>query len=245
MVIEPPNTAIPFFRDARVQTLAYLGSASYQATPDVPLLAEIVPATKDIVGFHGVWVPAGTPQEVITRLNRKLTSAGRDPAVQQKVRAGFAETTHPPQRKWPQSLAVSKRDGARQSRRRTSRQVGPWAGVRHLCCAFLTVDLEVPEHPNDRFVLETATRRFSAAGRNPLQNRQSVRTAVRRHRPGAAGSEQQCPATTSHVRATAIGQIGIRHASQRPRSSTQDNAAPTAELPGVDQTQAGCRFRHR
>ena len=91
MVIEPPNTAIPMIRDGRVRALAYLGTKPHPATPDVPLLSDVIPGTKDIIGFHGVWAPANTPREIVEKLNRELAKASKDPEVQERIRAAFAE----------------------------------------------------------------------------------------------------------------------------------------------------------
>ncbi len=93
MVIEPPNSAIPMIRDGRVRALAYLGTERHPATPDVPLLSEVIPSTKDIIGFHGIWAPAGTPKEIVDRLQKELAKVSKDPEVQERIRAAFAEPT--------------------------------------------------------------------------------------------------------------------------------------------------------
>ncbi|MCG2591442.1 tripartite tricarboxylate transporter substrate binding protein [Ramlibacter sp. XY19] len=112
MVIEPPNTAIPFIRDGRVKGLAYLGTKRHPATPDIPLLSESVPGTKGIIGFHGIWAPAATPRDIVARLNQEIVKASQDPEVQERVRAAFAETTS----STPEELAAQvKRDQARWS----------------------------------------------------------------------------------------------------------------------------------
>jgi tripartite-type tricarboxylate transporter receptor subunit TctC len=112
MVIEPPNTAIPFIRDGRVQALAFLGQKRHPATPDVPLLGDTIASTKDIVGFHGIWAPAGTPRDVLARLNLEIAKVSRDPDAQEKVRAAFAETAS----STPEEMAaLTKREQARWS----------------------------------------------------------------------------------------------------------------------------------
>jgi len=91
LVLEPPGAAIPMIRDGRVNALAYVGSKRHPATPNVPLLSDTVPAMKDISGFFGIWAPAGTPNEVVSKLNREMVKASRDAAVQEKIRTAFAE----------------------------------------------------------------------------------------------------------------------------------------------------------
>ncbi|PZQ78460.1 Tripartite tricarboxylate transporter family receptor [Xylophilus ampelinus] len=92
LLMEPPNSAVPFIKEGRVQALAYLGPVRNPATPDVPLLQEFV-KDAEINSFHGIWAPAGTPKEIVTRLNLEIAKISRDPEVQEKVRATYAETT--------------------------------------------------------------------------------------------------------------------------------------------------------
>jgi tripartite-type tricarboxylate transporter receptor subunit TctC len=91
LVLEPPGSAIPMIRDGRIRALAYVGSKRHPATPDVPLLSDTVPAMKEITGFFGIWAPAGTPKEVLSKLNREIVKASRDADVQEKIRSAFAE----------------------------------------------------------------------------------------------------------------------------------------------------------
>ena len=112
LLMEPPNSAVPFIKEGRVQALAYLGPTRNPATPDVPLLQEFVKGA-EINSFHGIWAPAGTPKDVITRLNHEIGKVSRDPEVQEKVRATYAETTSSS----PEEMAaLIKREQARWSR---------------------------------------------------------------------------------------------------------------------------------
>jgi tripartite-type tricarboxylate transporter receptor subunit TctC len=48
--------------------------------PDVPAMAEVLPGF-DMVNWWGLFVPAGTPQPIIGRLNAELVKIMRSPDV--------------------------------------------------------------------------------------------------------------------------------------------------------------------
>ena len=70
-VIEP-------IRNGRVRLLAISTEKRSPQFPDVPTVSETVPGFT-MTGWHGVFVPAGTPQPVIDRLSATLARVSRDP----------------------------------------------------------------------------------------------------------------------------------------------------------------------
>ena len=58
--------------------------------PDVPTIGETVPGY-EANSWCGVGVPAGTPPEIIERLNREINAGLADPAVKARL-AGVATT---------------------------------------------------------------------------------------------------------------------------------------------------------
>jgi tripartite-type tricarboxylate transporter receptor subunit TctC len=53
--------------------------------PDVPTTDEIGAAGMYISFWHGLWVPAGTPEEVIAKLNVAVVDALADTVVRQRL----------------------------------------------------------------------------------------------------------------------------------------------------------------
>ncbi|MDM0117352.1 tripartite tricarboxylate transporter substrate binding protein [Variovorax sp. J22R133] len=91
MVWEPAANAIPFIKEGRVQALAVWGYGRRNpATPDVPNVAELVPGA-DVASFQGFWAPAGTPREIVLRLNQEVSKASRDPELVAKIKLAYAE----------------------------------------------------------------------------------------------------------------------------------------------------------
>jgi len=80
-----PNS-LPHIRSGGARALALLSAARSPAVPDVPILGETIPGF-EVRTWSGVGAPAGTPAEVIARLNREINAGLADPGIA----ARFAE----------------------------------------------------------------------------------------------------------------------------------------------------------
>jgi tripartite-type tricarboxylate transporter receptor subunit TctC len=65
-------------RTGKFRMLAVSSEQRSAAFPDVPTVAETVPGFS-MIGWHGLFVPAGTPQPIIARLSAELAAMTRDP----------------------------------------------------------------------------------------------------------------------------------------------------------------------
>jgi tripartite-type tricarboxylate transporter receptor subunit TctC len=85
----------PHLNSGRLRALALNGTQRSPAFPDVPTLREAgVPF--DAVGWHGAFVPAGTPAPAIARLNTAFVAAVAQPRVRQAIIAGGSIPIDPP-----------------------------------------------------------------------------------------------------------------------------------------------------
>ncbi len=85
----PP--AIGLVRDGKVRALAVTGPRRSATFPDIPTVAEAALPGFEAVLHYGIVAPAGTPRQVIDRLNAALRTALAVPAVQARIETDGAE----------------------------------------------------------------------------------------------------------------------------------------------------------
>lgn len=93
-------TALPFIRSGKLRALGVTTRERSQALPDVPTVAEQGVAGFDVSVFFGVVAPAGTPKEVIGKLNAAFADALKQPEVRRTLQGQgleFAPSTQPEQ----------------------------------------------------------------------------------------------------------------------------------------------------
>jgi len=73
-------------RDQRVDLLAVTGKTRSPLFPDTPTVAEAGVADFDITTWWGVLAPAGTPPEVVGRLNQAINDAAADKLVADRLK---------------------------------------------------------------------------------------------------------------------------------------------------------------
>jgi tripartite-type tricarboxylate transporter receptor subunit TctC len=56
------------FQAGKLRALAVTSAERWHSLPDLPAIAETVPGYETVV-WYGVWVPRGTPQSLVERLN--------------------------------------------------------------------------------------------------------------------------------------------------------------------------------
>ena len=66
-----PN-ALPFIQSGKVRPLAIASAQRSPLMPEIPTAAEAGVAGYEVSSWHGVVVPAGTPQAVVEKLNREI-----------------------------------------------------------------------------------------------------------------------------------------------------------------------------
>jgi len=106
-------------RDGKVRALAVTGASRSKALPDVPTIAESGAAGYAVTAWAGLFVPAGTPAAVVTRLNAELNKALAATEVQERMAQLQAEIApgtpaqltaivHSEQARWARIIAERK-----------------------------------------------------------------------------------------------------------------------------------------
>jgi tripartite-type tricarboxylate transporter receptor subunit TctC len=72
---------LPNVRTGKLRALATGGQARLSMLPDVPTVAESGYPGYDAVGWSGIYVPNGTPQPIIDKLNAAIAEAVAKPEI--------------------------------------------------------------------------------------------------------------------------------------------------------------------
>jgi tripartite-type tricarboxylate transporter receptor subunit TctC len=78
-------SALPMARDGKIRALAQTTATRSPAAPDVPTVAETVPGFEATTWF-AVFAPAGTPKDVVARINAELQRVFKLPDVVDKLK---------------------------------------------------------------------------------------------------------------------------------------------------------------
>jgi tripartite-type tricarboxylate transporter receptor subunit TctC len=100
---------IPHMRSGRLVGLGQTGSQRWPATQDVATLSE-QGFKFDADGWYGVFAPAGTPTEIIDRLNEEINRLQKTDEVRQKIEG--QNMIVPPSRSAKQFAASVRKDAA-------------------------------------------------------------------------------------------------------------------------------------
>jgi tripartite-type tricarboxylate transporter receptor subunit TctC len=84
--------AMPMLKDGKLRALAVTSSARLAELPDVPTMAEAGIAGAEAVFWTGLFVPKGTPKEIVGRLEAEVRAAMQDAEIRQRLRALATET---------------------------------------------------------------------------------------------------------------------------------------------------------
>ncbi|GAB2900829.1 tripartite tricarboxylate transporter substrate binding protein [Paralcaligenes sp. KSB-10] len=77
------NSALPFIQSGDLKALAVTSTKRSEVLPDVPTLSESIPklAGFNAQAWQAVMAPKGTPPEMLTKVNKALNAALKDPEV--------------------------------------------------------------------------------------------------------------------------------------------------------------------
>jgi tripartite-type tricarboxylate transporter receptor subunit TctC len=84
LIIDPVASSLQFVQSGRLKPIAITNATRSPALPDVPTVAETFPGF-DVQSFFGVVVPAGTPKDVVRKLNADFVKVLQMPDVRSKL----------------------------------------------------------------------------------------------------------------------------------------------------------------
>jgi len=99
------SNSLPHIRGGRIKAYAVAAASRLAAAPDIPTVDEAGLPGFYISIWHGIWVPKGTPKDVIAKLNASIVNALRDAGVRQRL-ADLGQEIVPDDQQTPDALGA-------------------------------------------------------------------------------------------------------------------------------------------
>lgn len=77
------GSALPHVQSGRLRALAVTSAQPSDLMPGIPTVASTIPGF-ETVALYGLWAPAGTPSEIVSKLNHDAMSSILSPALKEK-----------------------------------------------------------------------------------------------------------------------------------------------------------------
>jgi tripartite-type tricarboxylate transporter receptor subunit TctC len=79
------SSTLPYVKSGQIKAFAVQTEARWRAAPDVPTTGECGFPGLEMPYWNGLWVPKGTPKEIVVKLNAAVVETLADPAVRQRL----------------------------------------------------------------------------------------------------------------------------------------------------------------
>ena len=89
-IIDPPS-GMAAIEAAKIKTVAISSAKRFARLPDIPTFAESGLPGFELIGWFGIVAPAGTPADVIAKLNSAFVTVLKDPDIVERIRTLGAE----------------------------------------------------------------------------------------------------------------------------------------------------------
>jgi tripartite-type tricarboxylate transporter receptor subunit TctC len=103
MIIDDPTDALPYIRAGGIKAFAVTAKTRLAAAPDIPTVDEAGLPGFYFSRWHGLWVPKGTPKDIVGKLNAAVVDALADPAVRTRL-ADLGQEIFPREQQTPGAL---------------------------------------------------------------------------------------------------------------------------------------------
>jgi tripartite-type tricarboxylate transporter receptor subunit TctC len=105
MMCDMSSNSLPHVRGGQIKALAVMSKSRWFGAPDVPTVDEMGVPGIYVSFWHGLWVPKGTPADIVARLNGAVVTALADPTVRQRF-ADQGQEIPPRDQQTSQALAA-------------------------------------------------------------------------------------------------------------------------------------------
>ena len=104
-MVDQAANSLPQVRSGTIKAYAVTDKTRLAAAPDIPTVDEAGVPGLHISIWHALWMPKGTPKDVIAKLNAAVVDALADAAVRKRL-ADLGQEIPPCEQQTPQALAA-------------------------------------------------------------------------------------------------------------------------------------------
>jgi tripartite-type tricarboxylate transporter receptor subunit TctC len=104
-MIDTAANSLPQVRAGTIKAYALTAKTRLPAAPDIPTVDEAGLPGLYALNWQAVFVPKGTPKDVVTRLNSAIVTALGDATVRRRL-TGIGQEIFPPEQQTPEALAA-------------------------------------------------------------------------------------------------------------------------------------------
>jgi len=105
LMLDQSSNSLPQVREGKIRAFAVTASKRLVSAPDIPTVDEAGLPGFYISVWHGLWVPHGTPRDVVEKLCTAAQEALADPAVQKRL-AELGQEIPPREQQTPEALGA-------------------------------------------------------------------------------------------------------------------------------------------
>lgn len=92
------STTLPLIQSGKLKALAVTSPARWAQLPNVPTIAEFGVPGYECINWSSILAPAGTPREIVNRINATVANALKSPDVRQRLNSqGFEPSPSTPE----------------------------------------------------------------------------------------------------------------------------------------------------
>jgi tripartite-type tricarboxylate transporter receptor subunit TctC len=99
------SNSLPNVRGGQIKALAVMARSRWFGAPEIPTVDEAGVPGVYISFWHGLWVPKGTPKDIVAKLNEAIVKALADATVRQRF-LDQGQEVPPREQQTPQALAA-------------------------------------------------------------------------------------------------------------------------------------------
>ncbi len=108
LMFDFPASALPYIRTGGISVYAVADRKRLTGAPEIPTVDEAGLPGFYLTGWHGLFLPKGTPNAVVTRLNSAVVEALSDPVVRKRL-LDLGQEFFPPDQMTPEAAAAFQR----------------------------------------------------------------------------------------------------------------------------------------